>query len=214
MFLGLLRPAFSLWGLYRAVTTSTSAGLWILAGALYLVTMFGVMLGYHRYWPHRGFEARFPLQVVLAVASGMPMEGDIQQWVLNHRPHHRFADVVGKDPHSPYEYSGWHGYKGLAWAQGIWLFFSYERPPGYATHRDLAGNRLVQWQRRAFPVLVVVNFLVPLAFCPLCGWNAVLIAGALRTAALMTATGFAVVAGGEGNHSWHHADPLRPAARP
>ena len=241
IFLGLLLPAFSLWGLYRAVTTTTSAGLWILAGALYLVTMFGVTLGNHRYWTHRGFEARFPLQVVLAVASGMSMEGDIQQWVLNHRAHHRFADVVGKDPHSPYEYSGWHGYKGLAWAQGIWLFFSYERPPGYATHRDLAGNRLVQWQRRAFPVLVVVNFLVPLAFYPLYGWNAVLIAGALRTAALMTATGFvnsvchrwgsrardsrgleyraddsrnnsfvAVVAGGEGNHSWHHADPSCP----
>jgi fatty-acid desaturase len=82
---------------------------------------------------------------------------------------------------------------------------------------------------------------VPLAFYPLFGWNAVLIAGALRTAAVMTATGFvnsichkwgsratdsrghefraddsrnnpfvAVVAGGEGNHSWHHADPACP----
>jgi fatty-acid desaturase len=88
---------------------------------------------------------------------------------------------------------------------------------------------------------VVANFLVPLAFYPLFGWNSVLIAGALRTAALMTATGFvnsvchkwgsrakdsrghefraddsrnnpfvAVVAGGEGNHSWHHADPACP----
>jgi len=69
----------------------------------------------------------------------------------------------------------------------------------------------------------------------------VLIAGALRTAALMTSTGMvnsvchkwggrakdssgheyraddsrnnpfvAVVAGGEGNHSWHHADPACP----
>jgi fatty-acid desaturase len=87
----------------------------------------------------------------------------------------------------------------------------------------------------------VANFLVPLAFYPLFGWNSVLIAGALRTAALMTATGFvnsvchkwgsrakdsrghefraddsrnnpfvAVVAGGEGNHSWHHADPACP----
>lgn len=85
-----------------------------------------------------------------------------------------------------------------------------------------------------------LTFLVPLAFYPLFGWNSVLIAGALRTAALMTATGFvnsvchkwgsrakdsrgreyraddsrnvfvAVVAGGEGNHSWHHADPACP----
>jgi fatty-acid desaturase len=108
-------------------------------------------------------------------------------------------------------------------------------------HRDLAGDRLVQWQRRAFPFLAVASFLVPLAFYPLYGWNSVLIAGALRAAALMTSTGFvnsvchkwgsrardsrghefraddsrnnffvAVVAGGEGNHSWHHADPACP----
>ncbi len=239
--LGILLPVFAMWGLYRAFTTPTGVGLWALAAALYLFTMFGVTLGNHRYWTHRGFEARFPLPVVLAVASGMSMEGDIQQWVMNHRAHHRFADVVGKDPHSPYEYSGWRGYKGLAWAQGVWLFFAYERPPEYTLHRDLAGDRLVQWQRRAFPFLAVANFLVPLAFYPLFGWNSVLIAGALRTAALMTSTGFvnsvchkwgsravdsrghefraddsrnnvfvAVVAGGEGNHSWHHADPACP----
>jgi fatty-acid desaturase len=78
--------------------------------------------------------------------------------VLNHRAHHRFADVAGQDPHSPYEYPGWRGSRGCC------------------------GR-------------------IPLAFWPLYGWNAVLIAGALRTAALMTATG---------NHSWHHADPACP----
>jgi stearoyl-CoA desaturase (delta-9 desaturase) len=239
--LGILLPGFATWGLWRAVTSPTSVGLWVLTAGLYLFTMFGVTLGNHRYWTHRGFEARFPLQVVLAVASGMSMEGDIQGWVLNHRAHHRFADVAGKDPHSPYEYPGWRGFKGLLWAQGVWLFFAYERPPGYAMHRDLAGDRLVQWQRRAFPFLAAANFGVPLAFYPLYGWNAVLIAGALRTAALMTSTGMvnsvchkwgsrardssgreyraddsrnnpfvAVVAGGEGNHSWHHADPACP----
>ena len=184
--LGILLPGFATWGLWRACTTPTSIGLWVLAAALYLFTMFGVTLGNHRYWTHRGFEARFPLQVVLAIASGMSVEGDIQTWVMNHRAHHRFADVAGKDPHSPYEYPGWQGYKGLLWAQVVWLFFDYERPPGYVVHRDLAGDRLVQWQRRAFPFLVVANFLVPLAFYPLYGWNSVLIAGALRTAVLMT----------------------------
>jgi stearoyl-CoA desaturase (Delta-9 desaturase) len=239
--LGLLLPGFAMWGLYRAVTTPTGIGLWVLAAALYLFTLFGVTLGNHRYWTHRGFEVKFPLQVVLAVASGMSLEGDIQQWVMNHRAHHRFADIVGKDPHSPYEYEGWRGYKGLLWAQGVWLFFAYERPPEYALHRDLAEDRVVQWQRRAFLFLAVANFGVPLAFYPLYGWNSLLIAGALRTAALMTATGFvnsvchkwgsravdsrgrefraddsrnssfvAVVAGGEGNHSWHHADPACP----
>jgi fatty-acid desaturase len=120
--LGILLPGFAMWGLYRVFTTPTGIGLWALAVAMYLFTMFGVTLGNHRYWTHRGFAARFGLQVVLAVASGMSMEGDIQQWVMNHRAHHRFADIVGKDPHSPYEYPGWRGYKGLVWAQGVWLF--------------------------------------------------------------------------------------------
>jgi stearoyl-CoA desaturase (Delta-9 desaturase) len=239
--LGVLLPGFALWGLYRVFTTHTGVGLWALTAALYLFTMFGVTLGNHRYWTHRGFEVKFPLQVVLALAAGMAMEGSIQMWVMNHRAHHRFADIIGKDPHSPYEYTGWRGYQGLVWAQYIWLFFNYDRPAGYALHRDLAEDRLVQWQRRAFPLLVALNFLVPLAFYPLFGWNSVLIGGVLRMAALMTATGFvnsvchkwgsrardsrgrdfraddsrnnpfvAVVAGGEGNHSWHHADPACP----
>jgi stearoyl-CoA desaturase (delta-9 desaturase) len=239
--LGIVLPGFAMWGLYRAFTTSPSIGLWVLAAALYLFTMFGVTLGNHRYWTHRGFEARLPLQIALAVASGMSVQGDIQQWVMTHRTHHRFADIAGKDPHSPYEYSGWRGYKGLVWAQGAWLFFAYERPPEYALHRDLARDPVVQWQRRAFPFLIVASFLVPLAFYPLYGWNTVLIAGALRIALLMTSTGFvnsvchkwgsrardsrgrefraddsrnnsfvAVVAGGEGSHSWHHADPACP----
>jgi len=83
--LGILLPGFAMWGLYRVFTTPTGIGLWVLAAALYLFTMFGVTLGNHRYWTHRGFEARFPLRVVLAVASGMSVEGDIQGWVLNHR---------------------------------------------------------------------------------------------------------------------------------
>ncbi len=47
----------------------TGIGLWALTAAMYLLTMFGVTLGNHRYWTHRGFEARFPLQLVLAVAE-------------------------------------------------------------------------------------------------------------------------------------------------
>jgi hypothetical protein len=67
--LGILLPGFAMWGLYRVFTTPTGVGLWGLAVVMYLFTMFGVTLGNHRYWTHRGFEARFPLQVVLAVAS-------------------------------------------------------------------------------------------------------------------------------------------------
>ncbi len=239
--LGVVLPGLSLWAVYRAFTTPTGLGLWALAAVLYAFTLLGVTLGNHRYWTHRGFKARLPLQIVLAVASAMSVEGDIQQWVMTHRMHHRFADVVGLDPHSPYEYRVWRGYKGLLWAQGIWLMFHYAGPPRRPVPHDLAENRLVQVERKAFGVIAVGQYALLLALYPVFGWNGVLIAGVLRTAVLMTSTGFvnsvchrwgsrardsrgrqyrrddsrnnvlvAVLAGGEGNHSWHHVDPTCP----
>jgi stearoyl-CoA desaturase (delta-9 desaturase) len=238
---GLLLPGTSLWAVYRIFTTPTGIGLWALTAGLYLFTLFGVTLGNHRYWTHRGYRVRMPLQIVLAVASAMSVEGSIQQWVMTHRAHHRYADVVGWDPHSPYEYSGWRGYQGLLWAQGVWLMFhaSPALPP--TVHHDLAQDRVVQVQQKAFGVIATGQYVLLLAFYPVFGWNAVLVAGALRTAALMTSTGMvnsvchkwgrratdslgqeyrrddsrnnvlvAVLAGGEGNHSWHHADPPCP----
>jgi len=238
LVIGLLLPAASLWALVRIVTTPTGVGLWSLTAGLYLFTLFGVTLGNHRYWTHRGFRARLPLQIVLAVASAMSVEGSIQQWVMTHRAHHRYADVVGWDPHSPYEYSGWRGYKGLLWAQGVWLMF-HDNPALHLTvPPDLARDRVVQVQQKAFGVVAAGQYVVLLALYPVFGWNGVLVAGALRTAALMTSTGMvnsvchrwghratdsrgreylrddsrnnvvvAVLAGGEGNHAWHHADP-------
>lgn len=234
-------PAVSLWAIYRIFTMSTGPGLWALTFALYMFTLFGVTLGNHRYWTHRGFKAREPLRWMLAVASAYAVQGDIQQWALAHRAHHRYADVVGIDPHSPYEYRGWRGLKGLAWAQGVWLLFENPVWTQFQMQRDLAADRLVQWERRAFPFLAVGQFVLLMAFYPLFGWNAVLIAGGLRVTALLTTTGLvnsvchrwgtrardslgheyrsddsrnnllvALLTGGEGNHSWHHADPACP----
>jgi stearoyl-CoA desaturase (delta-9 desaturase) len=239
--IGMLLPGFSLWAIYRIFTTPTSPGLWALTLGLYVFTLFGVTLGNHRYWTHRGFQARLPLQIVLAIASAMSVQGSIQQWVLTHRAHHRYAEVIGWDPHSPYEYSAWRGYKGLLWAQGVWLMFHSNPALQLAVHHDLARDRVVQVQQKAFGAIAAGQYVLLLAFYPIFGWNAVLVAGVLRTAALMTSTGMvnsvchkwgtratdslgreyrrddsrnnvvvAVLAGGEGNHSWHHADPTCP----
>ena len=183
-------PAVSVWAVYRIFTTPTGPGLWALAFATYVFTMFGVTLGNHRYWTHRGFKARAPLRWVMAVASAFSVQGSIQQWTLTHRAHHRYADVVGMDPHSPYEYREWRGLKGLAWAQGVWLLFENPMSSQLRTPRDLAEDRVVQWEQKAFPFLAAGQFVLLLAFYPVFGWNAVLIAGGLRVAALLTTTGF------------------------
>jgi stearoyl-CoA desaturase (delta-9 desaturase) len=237
--LGVLLPVGSIWAIYRTCAGDTGLGVWLLALGLYVFAMFGVTLGNHRYWTHRGFKVRKPLQYVLAVASALSLQGDIEQWALTHRAHHRYPDVVGFDPHSPLEYREWHGLKGLLWAQIVWVLF--QRPPALRLRpqRDLTEDALVQAQRRWFPYVAVGQFPALLALFPVFGLNAVLIAGALRCTVLLISTGMvnsvchrwgtraadsvghefrsddsrnnvlvALLAGGEGNHAWHHADPV------
>jgi stearoyl-CoA desaturase (delta-9 desaturase) len=239
--LGVVLPVASVWSIYRVFTTHTGPGLWLLALGFYAFTLFGVTLGNHRYWTHRGYKVKSPLRGLLAVASGMAVQGPIEQWVTTHRAHHRYSDVVGLDPHSPFEYSGWRGLKGLIWAQGLWLLFDHAARSRIHQHRDLADDKLVQKQRTAFPYLAGGQFLILLALYPVFGWNGVFIAGALRVTALLTTTGLvnsvchrwgsrasdsagnvysrdhgrnnvlvALLTGGEGNHAWHHADPVCP----
>ncbi len=187
--LGVVLPLASLWAIFRISSTGVAPGVWLTAAALFAFTQIGVTLGNHRYWTHRGFKARAPLRAVLALASAMSMQGTLESWVRTHRAHHRYSDIVGLDPHTPYEYEGWHGWKGLLWAQGVWLMFEPPVVRNLARHRDIAQDRLVQWEGRAFPYIAIGQFVVLLALYPFGGLDFVLVAGALRVMALMTATG-------------------------
>jgi stearoyl-CoA desaturase (delta-9 desaturase) len=82
--LGLLSAMGLLWGV---------AFHWVdvvLLVSLYTVCAFGTTIGFHRYFTHRGFEARLPVKVTLAILGCMTMQGPITQWVTDHRKHHAF----------------------------------------------------------------------------------------------------------------------------
>ncbi|MEE1671934.1 acyl-CoA desaturase [Streptomyces sp. NPDC003631] len=74
-----------------------------MAVVAYLVSGFGLTVGYHRLFTHRSFKARRGLRIALAVAGSLGVEGSPVQWVANHRRHHAFSDREG-DPHSPWRY--------------------------------------------------------------------------------------------------------------
>ena len=94
-FAGLIAAVWLLWG--HAVGVADLG----LVALLYLVTGFGVTVGFHRGLTHRSFRARPALRVALAVAGSMSFEGNVIGWVATHRRHHAFTDEPG-DPHSPY----------------------------------------------------------------------------------------------------------------
>jgi stearoyl-CoA desaturase (Delta-9 desaturase) len=148
----------AVWWLWGSVINLTDV---VIGVALYLVTGFGVTVGFHRLFTHRGFTPKRPLKIVLAVAGSMAVEGSVTSWVATHRRHHMFSDQAG-DPHSPHRYgsSGTALVKGLAFSHVGWLFVSdsscIERyAPDMLRDRDMARIG------KLFPLLALASLAIP-----------------------------------------------------
>jgi stearoyl-CoA desaturase (delta-9 desaturase) len=85
---------------FAAAATGVSAADLALCGALYIVRMFGVTAGYHRYFSHRSFKAGRGVQLALALLSMSSGQRGVLWWAWQHRHHHRHSDT-GRDFHSP-----------------------------------------------------------------------------------------------------------------
>jgi stearoyl-CoA desaturase (delta-9 desaturase) len=144
--------------------------------AMYLLTGFGITIGYHRLFTHNAFSAKRPLRYVLAVLGSMAVEGPLSDWVADHRKHHAHTDEDG-DPHSPHVGEG-SGLGGLWHAHIGWLY----RTQGQAATRryapDIVEDRGLRLISRQFGALVLLSLAIPFA----AGW---LIHGTL-TGALLT----------------------------
>jgi stearoyl-CoA desaturase (delta-9 desaturase) len=166
-------------GLAVAVTMLWGHGIGLadvlLAVGLYLITGFGVTVGFHRLLTHRSFTAPSWLRVTLAIAGSMSFQGDVTGWVATHRRHHAFTDRPG-DPHSPYRY----GTGTVAQLHGLvdahvgWLFRDDPTPADrYAP--DMLADPAMTRVAKAFPALCAVSLVVPFTL----GWA---IGGDLRAA--------------------------------
>ncbi len=133
----------------------------LLAVAFYLVSGFGVTIGFHRYLTHGALRAIRPFRLVLAVAGSLAMEGPVIQWVADHRRHHAFADREG-DPHSPWRFgASVPGLaKGLFWAHCGWLF-GRQSSNRDRFAPDLLADRDICLVDRWFPGLALASVLGP-----------------------------------------------------
>jgi stearoyl-CoA desaturase (delta-9 desaturase) len=82
-----------------------------LAGS-YLIRMFGVTAGYHRYFSHRSYKLSRAPQLALAVLAQTSGQKGVLWWAAHHRDHHRHSDD-DRDIHSPRE--------GFWWAHAGWM---------------------------------------------------------------------------------------------
>jgi stearoyl-CoA desaturase (delta-9 desaturase) len=159
VFLHLVAVGAILWhavgGFWPSATT-------IVTGAvLYIITGFGIALGYHRLFTHQGYKCGPVLKGFLLLAGGLSLEGPIDVWVRTHKLHHANSDLPG-DAHSPYQYGGtkWLTLKGILWAHIGWLFYRYELPARERSD-SIDRDKMMQFQSRHYLWIVIGTFALP-----------------------------------------------------
>jgi stearoyl-CoA desaturase (delta-9 desaturase) len=152
---GLVIVLTLLWG--RAVNALDLA----MAGALYVVTGFGITVGFHRCFSHRSFVPRRTLKVVLAIVGSMAVQGSVVSWVATHRRHHMFSDRAG-DPHSPHRYGPGRAalVRGLGFAHLGWLFVPTTSSPTRLAP-DVLADRDMRRISQLFPLWAVGSLVLP-----------------------------------------------------
>jgi stearoyl-CoA desaturase (Delta-9 desaturase) len=129
---------------------------------MYLITGFGVTIGYHRLLTHRAFDAPKPVRYALAIAGQMSIQGSVIDWVSDHRKHHAFTDEDG-DPHSPHGHGG--GLRGalhgLYHAHVGWLFETQGAADKRRYARDLLDDPVMRRISRNFLPIAAAGLLLP-----------------------------------------------------
>lgn len=155
--LGLAGACILLWG-----WGFSWVDLWLLVG-MYLATMIGVTVGFHRLFTHRSFETFRPIQILLGVLGSMTFQGPLIPWVGRHRQHHRFSDCEN-DPHSPHPHGAglWEKLRGFWHAHIGWAF----APMPDDLHKyagDLQRNPTIRRVSELFPLWAALGLLIPAA---------------------------------------------------
>jgi len=122
------RDSWPFWGVHiTALAGAIVVGwswnaLWWLVGS-YLVRMFAITAGYHRYFSHRTFKTSRIVQLILALLAMSSAQQGVLWWASHHRNHHQHSDAAG-DVHSPR--------RGFWWSHMFWLMAR----PNRTTHLD------------------------------------------------------------------------------
>lgn len=111
-----------------------------LAACGYAVRMWGIAVGYHRYFAHRSYKTSRAFQLGLAILGGTALQEGPLWWASVHRRHHKRADRPG-DPHSPILRGLWHAHVG-------WTLEQDHGAQDLSNVKDLAVYPELRWLDR------------------------------------------------------------------
>jgi stearoyl-CoA desaturase (delta-9 desaturase) len=85
-------------GAIKASMHPYACRLWIEAVVMYQIGGFGITCGAHRLWSHRSYVAKLPFRVFLMLLNSFANQGTIFHWARDHRIHHKYTSTPA-DPH-------------------------------------------------------------------------------------------------------------------
>lgn len=155
----------------------TGVPLWAvgLCALLYVVRMFGVTAGYHRYFSHRSYRMGRVMQFVMAFLAETTAQRGVLWWAAHHRHHHRYSDKP-EDIHSTRQDGFWYAHMG-------WIFEA--EPPDLGRVRDLTRYPELVWLDRHW---LVPPALLALGCLLLGGWAGLVVGFAWSTVLVWHAT--------------------------
>jgi stearoyl-CoA desaturase (delta-9 desaturase) len=146
---------------------------------------FGMSVGGHRYWSHRTFKARLPLQIILAILQTMTVNGSILSYSRDHRNHHKWP-ATHADPKNPG--------RGFFFAHiGWWLLKKRPEVMLYGKKvpvDDLINDPIVYYQHKFYiPLVILLAYVFP-TLVPVLSWKediltAFLVCSCLRTVVVL-----------------------------
>jgi stearoyl-CoA desaturase (Delta-9 desaturase) len=130
---------------------------------MYVLSGFGVTVGFHRMLTHRAFATHRATRYVFALLGSLSVQGPVMDWVADHRKHHAHADEEG-DPHSPHVGHGGGvrgALRGLWHAHAGWLWRTHGQAPASKYARELAEDPIMRRINRRFPLIVLASLAAP-----------------------------------------------------
>jgi stearoyl-CoA desaturase (delta-9 desaturase) len=144
---------------------------------LYVLRMWGITAGFHRYFSHRAYKTGRVFQFVLAWVGTMSAQKGVLWWAAHHRHHHRHSDQE-EDIHSPAQ-------KGFWWSHVGWILCTKYDETKYDSIKDFARFPELVWLNKFHlvpPVLLgVACYLVG-------GWSMLVVGFFLSTVLLWHGT--------------------------
>jgi len=164
-------------GCFAAIWTGVTWSAVAVAVAFYVLRIFAIGAGFHRYFSHRAFRTSRICQFALAFLAQTSAQRGVLWWAANHRRHHRYSDTAD-DIHSPVQ-------RGFFYSHVGWIFARRHYTTDYAAVRDLARFKELLWLDRY--TYLPVALLAATAWL-IAGWPGLVVGFGWSTVAVWHAT--------------------------